>query len=189
MRTTGAGQSSLLLFDAISVLNRETINYAVVGAMAASVHGVVRASIDADAVLSIGVQALKALEHRFKEIGFTTELRVGDFNDPIPALLELTDAHGNRVDLLAGIRGLEQAAFVRAIEVGFQGETLKVLGREDFIATKVFAGAPGDIIDAQNAIAVADEALDVDLLRQITGRFGQDAVSALEKLLNVLAPR
>jgi len=115
MRTTGGGQSALLLFDAIGVLNRETINYAVVGAMAASVHGVVRASIDADAVLSIGVQALKALEHRFKEIGFATELRIGDFDDPIPALLELTDAYGNRVDLLAGIRGLEQAAFARGV--------------------------------------------------------------------------
>jgi len=109
MRTTGGGQSALLLFDAIGVLNRETISYAVVGAMAASVHGVVRASIDADAVLSIGVQALKALEHQFKEVGFTTELRVCDFNDPIPALLELTDAYGNRVDLLAGKRFCQDA--------------------------------------------------------------------------------
>jgi hypothetical protein len=189
MRTTRTGQSALLLFDVVALLNRENIEYAVVGAIAASVHGVVRASIDADVVLSIEVSKLKSLEHLFKGIGFATELREGEFNDPIPALLELSDAYENRVDLLAGIRGLEHAAFARAIEVGFQGEILKVLGREDFIGTKVFAGGPQDIVDAQNAISVADDALDVSLLRRIANRFGPDAISALEKLLIAVPQR
>ena len=53
MTTTGPGQSALLLLDAVSVLTSDGIDYAVIGALAASVHGVVRASVDADAVLSI----------------------------------------------------------------------------------------------------------------------------------------
>jgi hypothetical protein len=69
--------------------------------------------------------------------------------------LELRDEFGNRVDLLVGLRGFEDAAFTRAIEVAFEGETLRVVSREDFIAMKVFAGGPQDIADAANALEVA----------------------------------
>jgi hypothetical protein len=40
VRSRGFGQSALLLLDAIEVLARERIDYAVIGAMAASIHGV-----------------------------------------------------------------------------------------------------------------------------------------------------
>jgi hypothetical protein len=46
------------LLDVVALLQTEKIAYAVIGAMAASVHGVVRAGIDADAVLSLTAQAL-----------------------------------------------------------------------------------------------------------------------------------
>jgi hypothetical protein len=46
MRAQRPGESALLLLDAIDVLTGAGIPYAVIGAMAASVHGVVRASID-----------------------------------------------------------------------------------------------------------------------------------------------
>jgi hypothetical protein len=42
-----------LLLDAVDLMATQRIDYAVVGAMAASVHGAVRASLDADAVLSL----------------------------------------------------------------------------------------------------------------------------------------
>jgi hypothetical protein len=45
MRAQRSGESALLLLDAIDLLGRSNIAYAVVGAMAASVHGVVRASM------------------------------------------------------------------------------------------------------------------------------------------------
>ncbi len=53
MRTRGPGESALLLLDAVDLMATQRIDYAVVGAMAASVHGAVRASLDADAVLSL----------------------------------------------------------------------------------------------------------------------------------------
>jgi hypothetical protein len=69
VRTTGLGQSALLLLDAIEVLAREQINYAVIGAMAASIHGVVRASVDADAVLSLISKKPSDLENLDKLLG------------------------------------------------------------------------------------------------------------------------
>lgn len=183
MRTRGAGESALLLLDAVSLLRRRHVDYAVIGALAASIHGVVRASLDADAVLSFSAHAAAELEREFSAAGFATSLRRGDADDPIQALLALSDAHQNRVDLLIGLRGLEPAAFSRVIEVPFQGEVLRIIGREDFIAMKVFAGGPQDLIDARRVIEAAGAALDIPLLRRLAGGFGPEASEALEGVL------
>ena len=103
MRAKGPGESALLLLDVVDILSLEGIDYAVIGAMAASLHGVVRASVDADAVIRATFQRLRELETRCAAAGLRTELRRGDEDDPVPALLALGDEHG-RVDLLAGLR-------------------------------------------------------------------------------------
>jgi predicted nucleotidyltransferase len=94
------------------------------------------------------------------------------------------DKHGNRVDLLAGLRGLDAEAFSRAITVPFQGTTLRVIGREDFIAMKCFAGGPQDIADARHALQSAQEPIKVDLVRRLSRRFGRAAADAVEQLLS-----
>ena len=68
-------------------------------------------SMHADAVLSLTTRALAELEPQLRAAGFRTELRLGDADDPIAAVLALSDELGNRVDLLVGLRGLEAAAF------------------------------------------------------------------------------
>jgi len=81
MRTKGPGESALLLLDVLGVLGTQQIEYAVVGAMAASVHGAVRASLDADAALSVAPPLLRTLEREFAAAGFRTECRFGDLDD------------------------------------------------------------------------------------------------------------
>ena len=184
MRSTGVGQSALLLLDAIAVLTSARVDYAVIGAMAASIYGVVRASIDADAVVSLGPQNQSDLERIFRTAGFQTELRLGDADDPIPAVLQLTDRFENRVDLLLGLRGLEPDAFARAMQVQFQGVALRVIGREDFIAMKLFAAGPQDMSDAKSAITAAGGHLDLALLRRLTQRYGRAASDSLQRLLH-----
>lgn len=184
MKARGPGQSALLLLDVVAVLAKEKTAYAVIGALAASVHGSIRASVDADALLSVSLAKLGQLEKVFKRSGYQTQLREGDGDDPIPAMLVVSDRHGNRVDLLAGLRGLDPQAFARSIDVPFQGISLRVIGREDFIAMKCFAAGPQDLIDARHALQVAAEPVDVDLLRRVTRRFGRPAADALEQLLS-----
>ena len=46
MRTDAAGQSALLMVDVAEVLAARGIPYAVIGAMAAAVHGVVRREVE-----------------------------------------------------------------------------------------------------------------------------------------------
>jgi hypothetical protein len=168
--------------DVAARLRSEGIPYVVIGAMAAAVHGSVRASLDADALVSVTISVAKSLQGRFSTEGLTTELRIGDADDPIPALLAISDGFGNRVDLLIGLRGMDPAAFARARNVTFFGESLSVVGREDFIAMKVFAGGPQDA-DARQAMDIDRDALDLDLLRRLAGRFGPETLSNLATLL------
>jgi hypothetical protein len=183
MRARGPGQSALLLLDVAAVLAERAIEYAVIGAMAAAVHGSIRATTDADALVSVSMSKVAQLKGAFKKAGFNVELRSGDADDPIPALLAIGDKHGNRVDLLAGLRGLDKKAFSRAITVPFHGSSLRVISRDDFVAMKCFAGGPQDLADARNALQAASEPVNVDLLRRLTRRFGRPAADALEQLL------
>jgi hypothetical protein len=185
MSATGPGQSVELLSEVLAVLNAAQIQYAVIGALAVSVHGVVRASQDADAVIHATASELGVVNTKLTDLGFKTELRRGDIDDPIPALLLVSDRHGNRVDLLAGLRGMDVAVYSRAIQVTIPGTTIPlcIASLEDLVAMKLFAGGPQDLLDARRCIAVAGDELDTALLRRVVAGFGRDAVSQCEKLL------
>jgi hypothetical protein len=183
VRTDRAGQSALLFLDAVEILRREDVDYAVIGAFALSAHGAVRGTTDVDALLFTTPQRLANLQTVFDRAGFATELRRGDADDPIPAMLVLSDDHNNHVELLGGLRGMDPAVFSRTVEVPFFGVNLRIAGREDLIAMKCFAGGPQDILDAQSAYRSAQGPVDLDLLRTVTRRFGREAADNLEQVL------
>ena len=183
MRTKGSGESALLLLDAIEILRSSNVDYAIIGALAASIHGLIRATADADALLSISTSALTALERRLKVAGFKTELTRGDVGDPISAVLILRDEFKNRVDFLVGIRGFDPKAFSRTIEVALEGESLKFVGLEDFVAMKLFAGGPQDL-DAKGALEAAPEPPNMELLKELAQRYGRETTRSLESLLS-----
>jgi hypothetical protein len=97
-------------------------------------------------------------------------------------MLVLSDTYGNRVELLGGLRGLDPLVFSRAIEVPFYGVNLRIVGREDFIAMKCFAGSAQDLADARAAFEGAQGPIDLDLLRAVTRRFGRAAADRLEEI-------
>jgi hypothetical protein len=183
VRTRQAGQSALLFLDAVEILQREKVDYAVIGAFALSVHGEIRGTMDVDAVLFTSPRKLTGLRAAFESAGFAAELRRGDQDDPIPSMLVLRDAHGNQVKLLGGLRGMDPDVFSRTIEVSFMGVDLRIVGREDFIALKCFAAGPQDMLDARSAYRHAQGPVNLDLLRTVTRRFGRDAADKLEEVL------
>jgi len=183
MRTSTPGQSALLMADVAELLAKQGVRYAVIGAMAAAVHGVVRASLDADAVVALQVREARALRQSLVEEGYEAVLRTGDVDDPIPALLEVNDSHGNRVDLLIGLRGMDPELMNRTRQVRLAETILEIVGREDFIAMKAFAGGPVDLADARAVIDLDRESLDLELLRRLAQRFGRDAARTVEDLI------
>jgi hypothetical protein len=127
VRASQPGQSALLLLDTVDVLIREEIDYAVVGAMAASLHGIVRASSDADAVLSLVANEANKLQRIFQEAGFSVELHTGDLEDPIPALFQITGFAGGPQDLADATNAV---AVAESIDVGLVRRLAKRYGRE-----------------------------------------------------------
>ncbi len=107
----------------------------------------------------------------------------GDPDDPIAGVLSLTDIYRNRVDLLVGLRGLDPDAFSRTVELIFREAELRVVGLEDFIAMKIFAGGPQDLADARAAIGAAGDRLNQTLAKALARRFGRDVAESLETLI------
>ncbi len=186
MRTSAPGQSALLMADVAELLATQGVRYAVIGAMAAAVHGVVRASLDADAVVALQVREAQALRQSLVEEGYETTLRTGDVDDPIPALLEVKDRHGNRVDLLVGLRGMDPELLNRTRQVTLAEAILEIVGREDFIAMKAFAGGPVELADARAVMDMDRGSLDEELLRRLAQRFGRETVKAVERLIGAV---
>jgi len=185
MRASAPGQSALLMADVAELLAKQGVRYAVIGAMAAAVHGVVRASLDADAVVLLQVREAQALRQSVIEEGYEATLRIGDVDDPIPGLLEVKDSHGNRVDLLIGLRGMDPALLDRTGQVRLAGAILEIVSREDSIAMKAFAGRPFDLADARAVIDQHRESLDLELLRRLARRFGRETAKVVEDLIGV----
>ncbi len=184
MRTQGPGQSALLLLDVIHLLNERRIPYAIVGAFAASYHGVVRASLDADAVISLqsGLEG-KELAQEFHRARFKATYRTGDLKDPIGAVINIEDGFHNRVDLLMNIRGMTDAALARAIDAEFMKTGIRVISLEDFIAMKVFAGGPQDVQDAIGALKVSSHRIKRPLLIELAQQYGKETSRRLQSLL------
>ena len=183
MRTNKEGQSALLLLDVVEILRREKVNYAVIGAFALTVLGVVRATMDVDALLFAEPGRLAKLEKSFKQAGFDTVVRSAEADDPVSGLLILSDDFDNHVELLGGLRNMDPEILSRTLEIQFRDEKLLIVGREDFIAMKCYAGGPQDLLDARSAYEAAPGPIDLDLLRTVTRRFGREAADRLQEVL------
>lgn len=69
------------------------------------------------------------------------------------------------------------------MEVAVEGQPLKFVSLEDFVAMKVFAGGPQDISDAKCALEVALEPVNLGLLRKLAAGYGSQTARSLENLL------
>ncbi len=185
MRTNGPGQSSLLLLDVIDILNTLKICYAIVGAFAASFYGVVRASMDADALISLqgNKQGVEQLLIELKKRGFNIEHRKGDFNDPIASLINAQDCFHNRVDLLMGIKGMGEDVFSRVIHSKFMDTEVCIVGIEDFIVMKVFAGGPRDLEDVRGVLKISFSKINFSLLKELTSNYRPNVSLRLKSIL------
>jgi hypothetical protein len=190
MKAKGPGQSVLLLLDVINILDRLRIPYAVVGAFAASFYGVVRASMDADAVISLqpGQAALKALTEGLLRAGLKSTYRKGGVDDPVGAVINVEDNFNNRVDLLMNIQGVTEDVFSRTIEAEFMNARIQLVGIEDFIAMKIFARSPKDLNVVVGVLNVSYDRIHMALLRKLVQRYGKKALDKLESLLKEHKP-
>ena len=180
--------SSPKMLDRIGrILDANRINWATIGALAVAYHGVYRASLDADALISLkGAPIdLEGLAYLISTSGLSVETRMGEVGDPLGFVVRITDGDSNQVDLIGGIRRLDTGFFDRTIADEFDGLKLRVASPEDLIALKVFAGGPQDLIDAKGVLEVQGAHIDKDLVLSLCKRFGAGYETKCRKLLGI----
>jgi len=185
MRATAYGQSALLLLDIIDILKTQKIPYAIIGAMAVSYYGLPRASMDADAVISLkkNTSSIADLKEVLSLCDFNVIVKMGGCGDPLTGIILIEDKFGNQVDLILGIKGMQPSAFKRIKKDFFQDTKINMIGVEDFIAMKIFAGGQKDINDIKGVLEISKENINYELLRELTSFYGEKELSVLEDLI------
>jgi predicted nucleotidyltransferase len=181
----GSTNPPRLLDQVGRILDAYGARWAAIGALAVAYHGPIRASFDADALISLkGSRVdLDQLAARLRETGWKVDVREGEPGDPLGFVVRILDRAGNQVDLIGGIRKLDPEFFGRATRTTVDGMKLRFASAEDLIALKLFAGGPKDLEDAEGVIRVQAGRLDTALLRRLCKGFGARAAKACERLL------
>ena len=186
MRARESGQSALLLLDVIDHLNKLNIPYAVVGALAVAYYGIVRASLDADAVIFVADinDTVEKIKTGLTGAGLNVVFKRGTTGDPLKGVVLIEDSHANQVDLILGVKGLGPDALERTREGVLNDEPMAMIGPEDLIAMKIFAGGMKDLEDVRGIISISGDELDLPLLKTLARHYGAQQLRTLEKLLS-----
>ena len=91
-------ESSPRLLDGIGrLLDGKHVRWATIGALAVAYHGLYRASLDADALISLkGADLdLDGLAEILRGRGLSVDARMGEEGDPLGFVLRITDGHAN----------------------------------------------------------------------------------------------
>jgi hypothetical protein len=185
MKATGPGQPAQALLAVIELLDRLSVPSAIVGAFAVSFHGVIRATKDGDLSVWLENTALRPrdLLERLTVEGFRADLRLGDGDDPIAAVIVVRDEFGNIADLLFGVRGMSPSALSRSVQANLLGIPVRIIGAEDLIGMKIYAGGPTDLDDVRGIFDVSGDKLDLELLTSLVRNYGAGEASTLASIL------
>jgi predicted nucleotidyltransferase len=156
-----------------------TLRFALLGGLAVSTWGVIRATQDIDIMADCDPSPIRDLALRAKmkqcldENGCSIEWRVGDYDDPIPLLLRVKLSPAFRsvgVDILWAHKQWQREALLRAIAVDAEGTEIPVLHPEDLILMKLAAGGPQDLLDVKELLTVGQLHVDLDRLQKSARR-------------------
>lgn len=150
------------LFEAASVDLHNQIRIALIGGLAVSAWGAIRATQDIDVLADSDPSPIASpglrdnLKRFFQARRCKVEWRVGDSDDPIPLLLRLRLGGALSepgADILWAYKSWHREALERRSEVSSGRLRVFVLHPEDLILMKLDAGGPQDLLDVQALLA------------------------------------
>ncbi len=168
------GRLQNLLKDA-SVALRIPIRFALIGGLAVSAWGVVRATQDIDLLADSIPSPLRnlnlqgSLQKFWEKQGCRVEWRTGAPDDPIPLLLHLEmpgAAHGLQADILWAHKRWQREALARTITLRVLGFDVFVLHPEALVLMKLEAGGPQDLLDVEALLSTPPPELNLTRLKQ-----------------------
>jgi len=166
-----------ILLDAVAVIERLRIPYAVMGGFAARVWGLPRPTFDADIAVAVDADGLQQLFVALEEEGFDIpqEHKTG-FLDVIAGFQKakvnrFLDRHVWHTDLFVVAGEFLSSALARARRATIAGTALRVMAPEDIILLKLIAYRRKDQADVEEILAVSTD-LDVAYLQGWAARLG-----------------
>lgn len=148
----------MLLYNIIDAFTKAKLKYALVGGYALALHGIVRATLDIDLVLSLKLSDFELAEKTLKQLGLQSRLpvRAQDIIKMRKEYIEnrnliawsFVDYHdpSKLVDILI-TKDLKELD-VETISVG--GRKINVISLKELLKMKTEAGRPQDLVDIQN---------------------------------------
>lgn len=134
--------------DMVECLQREGVEFMLVGGYAVALHGWPRMTFDIDFWIMANPQNAAAVMRALKAFGAPLmDLKEEDFHKP--GMVFQIGTEPQRIDILSAISGVAyEDAASRAVRMEVDGLSLKVIALDDLIANKRASGRPKDIVDA-----------------------------------------
>lgn len=190
-RFTPALRTLQKLFQDASLALQVPIRFALIGGLAVSAWGIVRATQDIDFLADSDPSPLRdlALRGRLQKFwqrrGSAVEWRSGGADDPIPLLLRLQmlrPTPGITADVLWAYKRWQQEALLRTVALKVSGLVVLVLHPEDLLLMKLEAGGPQDLLDVEGLLSNPPSELNLSSLKRRASRLR--LVSVLDECLN-----
>jgi hypothetical protein len=141
-----------LLDDVRGLLEEAGIRYAIVGAAAMAYRGVSRATLDVD-LLTMDARILAVpLWEPLSSADTDVDVRVGDADDPLRAVVRLERPGDREVDVILGKAEWQRDIVDRAELLGSPGRQVPVVRVADLILLKLYAGSPQDAWDVHQLL-------------------------------------
>jgi len=162
-----------ILETTVEYLNREKIDYVLVGAIAVMVYGSPRTTVDLDLVVSVEEGELENFADYLQGEGF-----FADPEDMKQAFREKTHFSAEEKESLfrLDIKGIyekkERVTLENRKKIDYEGMEIYVASPEDTIANKLYYGSEQDIEDAESIYVRQGDKLDHEYLEEMCEALG-----------------
>lgn len=180
MKLEAAIKKIKFLLDKFAKENNEELKYALIGGLAVSAWGAIRATKDIDFLLYLAYPAAKeSLREFILSAGFSCDLKESGFSDPVPALLEVkipVEKETVVAHILLATKKWQIDFLNSEISLNVGGISIPVLRAEELIAMKLKAGSALDIFDAKELLRIlkGTKWLDIKKLQDEAKSIGVD---------------
>jgi len=143
--------------DMIVCLQREGVEFMLVGGYAVGLHGWPRTTFDIDFWVLATPTNAAAVVRALKAFGAPLmDLTEADFHKP--GMVFQIGTEPQRIDILSAVSGIAyEDAVMRAVPMQVDGLAIKVISLDDLIANKRASGRPKDIVDAMTLEKLKDK--------------------------------
>jgi len=148
-------EPTTLLDSVVDHLDRHEVRLALIGAAALAIHGISRATLDID-LLVTDPWVLDGTFWNALPSSITRDIRRGDSTDPLTGVVRLRSTGQRDIDVVIGRHAWQGQVLTRAEPTRHGGRELPVASPADLILLKLYAGGSQDRWDIEQLLAGPD---------------------------------